>query len=147
TSVNSGDHFTYTDTNGAFTFRRIRPGSYHIVLDPGKEFEPVNETVDIMSPGRARGQSIAESVTVQINLTPIVRTVVAAARTVSAKGMAIPEAAAASYKEAIKLGDAGERTKAIEELKKALVVYPEFMLALNEMGIQYLRLNQPAKAA
>ena len=146
TSVNSAEHFTYTDSNGAFTFRRIRPGSYHIVVDVGKEFEPVNETVDIMSSGRAHGQSMGQTFTVQINLTPVIRTL-PAARTVSARGMAVPQEAAASYKQALKLGQAGERAKAIEELKKALAIYPEFMLALNEMGVQYIRLHQPDKAA
>ena len=146
TSANTGDHYTYTDTNGAFTFRRISPGSYHVVIDAGKEFQPVNETVDVFSSGKMRGRAIGQTITVQINLESAMRTEIAAPRTVSAKGMAIPEAAAAAYKEAIKLSDAGERTKAIEELKKALSIYPEFMLALNEMGVEYLRLHQADKA-
>src|SRR5215469_8105880 len=146
TSVNSIEHFTYTDSNGAFTFRRISPGSYHVVIDAGKEFEPVNETVDIMSSGSSHGQSMAQTFSVQINLTPVVRSL-PAPRTVSARGLSVPKEAAASYKQAIKLSQAGERAKAIEELKKALAIYPEFMLALNEMGVQYIRLHQPDKAA
>ena len=114
TSVNTGEHFTYTDSNGAFTFRRISAGSYHVVLDAGKEFEPVNETVDIMSSGKARGQSIGQTYSVQINLTAAMNKV-SAPRTVSARGLAIPQQAADSYKQAVKLGQAGERTKAIEE--------------------------------
>ena len=147
TSVNSIEHFTYTDSNGAFTFRRISPGSYHVVIDAGKEFEPVNETVDIMSSGTAHRQSTGQTFSVQINLTPVVVRNLPAPRTVSARGLSVPQEAAASYKEAIKLSQAGERTKAIEELKKALTIYPEFMLALNEMGVQYIRLHQPDKAA
>jgi tetratricopeptide (TPR) repeat protein len=147
TSVNGGEHYTFTDTNGAFTFRRISPGSYHILIDAGKEFEPVNETVDVLSSGKMPGHAVGQTLTVQINLQAAMRTSISAPRTVSANGSAIPQEAAARYKEALKLGQAGERSKAIEELKKALSVYPEFMVALNEMGVQYLRLHQPDKAA
>jgi tetratricopeptide (TPR) repeat protein len=146
-SVSGGDHSTYTDTNGAFTFRRLSPGTYYIVLDAGKEFEPVNETVEVISAGKSRGQAVAPAFTVQINLQPAIKTEIASPRTVSARGSDIPEQAAARYKEALKLSRTGDRSKAIEQLKNALSIYPEFMLALNELGVQYLRLHQPEKAA
>jgi tetratricopeptide (TPR) repeat protein len=146
-SASGIDQFTFTDTNGAFTFRRLRPGTYYIVLDAGNEFEQVNETVDVMSSGKVRSQAIGQTLTVHINLQPSVKTIIASPRTVSARGSAIPEEAATCYKEAVKLSGAGDRNKAIEQLKKALSIYPEFMLARNELGVQYLRLRQPEKAA
>jgi tetratricopeptide (TPR) repeat protein len=146
-TASGADQFTFTDTNGAFTFRRLRPGTYYIVLDAGSEFEPVNETVDVIASGKVRSQAVGQTLTVQINLQPTLKAVAASPRTVSARGSAIPEEAATCYKEAIKLSRAGDRNKAIEQLKKALSIYPEFMLALNELGVQYLRLRQPEKAA
>lgn len=146
-SASGSDHSTYTDTNGAFTFRRLSPGTYYMVVDAGKEFEPVNETVEVIGSSKMRGQTIGQSFTVQINLQPAASTEITFPRMVSARGSAIPEKAATCYKEAIKLSQAGERNKAIEQLRKALSIYPEFMLALNELGVQYLRLRQPEKAA
>jgi len=143
--VGSGDHSTFTDSNGAFTFRRLSAGTYYIVIDPGKEFQSVNETVDVISSSKMRSQT-GQSFKIQINLQAATTSAVSAPRTVSAKGSAIPEEAATFYKEAVRLGQAGEKTKAIEALKKALSIYPDFMLALNEMGVQYLRLHQPDKA-
>jgi Tfp pilus assembly protein PilF len=35
----------------------------------------------------------------------------------------------------------------VQQLKAALAAFPEFPLALNELGVQYLKLGQPEKAA
>jgi len=139
------DHRSYTDGNGAFTFRRLGGGTYYILVDAGKEFQPVKETVDIISSGK--GQAIGQTYTVQINLEPASTVATPPPGTISARGFAIPEEAAASYREAMSLSRAGERAKAIEQLKKALSIYPNFMQALNELGVQYLRLRQSDKAA
>ena len=42
---------------------------------------------------------------------------------------------------------AGDSRIAVEELQSALAIYPNFPLALNELGVQFLRLGQPDKAA
>ena len=45
------------------------------------------------------------------------------------------------YNEAILSVQAGKREKAIKQLKSALSIYPDFMLALNELGVQYIKLQ------
>jgi Flp pilus assembly protein TadD len=59
----------------------------------------------------------------------------------------IPKPAQDLYQQALNSSKAGDHKKAVEELKKALGMAPDFMPALNELGMQYLRLNELDKAA
>jgi tetratricopeptide (TPR) repeat protein len=54
----------------------------------------------------------------------------------------IPKAALAHYNNAGELAKKNNRTGAIDELKAAIKEYPSFMLAFNELGVQYLKTNQ-----
>src|SRR5215472_3488589 len=51
-SLSSGELFLMSDGNGTFTFRRLRGGTYTVVVEAGDEFETASETVDIIEPGR-----------------------------------------------------------------------------------------------
>lgn len=146
-SVHGGEQFTLTDDNGGFAFRRLRGGTYYITVEAGEEYEQVTETVDIIEPGlRRRGEWRGQTVTVQINLQPR-RRAAAQIGTVDASLAEVPEAALKSYKRAIELARKGNRAEAVEELKRALSIYPDFMLAHNELGAQYLKLGQLELAA
>jgi tetratricopeptide (TPR) repeat protein len=66
---------------------------------------------------------------------------------VNAALAAIPARARELYEEALRSAKAGERKRAVEQLKQAVAVHPKFPLALNELGVQYLALGEPEKAA
>src|SRR5215470_14670607 len=53
-TLNSGDMFLLSDDNGAFTFRRLRGGTYTVIVDAGNEFEKASQSVDIIEPARRR---------------------------------------------------------------------------------------------
>src|SRR5688572_25287766 len=59
----------------------------------------------------------------------------------------VPKPAVELYKQAIESARTGESDKAIEQLKRAVALYPGFALALNELGVQYLKRGQVDKAA
>jgi Flp pilus assembly protein TadD len=139
----NGEQISFSNENGAFTFARLAPGTYYIQLDPGKEYEPVRETTEIM--GQRRNSAAGQVIPVYINLKLRV-TAIERAGTVDASFGGIPEPALALYKEARALGQSGEREKAIGLLEKAIEKYPGFMLAYNEKGFQYLQLGQAQKA-
>jgi Flp pilus assembly protein TadD len=146
-SVHGGEQFTLTDDNGNFAFRRLRGGTYYITVEAGEEFEQATETIDIIEPGlRRRGEWHGQTVTVQINLQPK-RRPAAAIGTVDASPGGVPEEALKCYKRAIELSRGGDRQGAVEELKRALSIDPDFMLAHNELGAQYLKLGQFERAA
>jgi tetratricopeptide (TPR) repeat protein len=137
-----GEQFTISDDNGSFTLTRLRAGAYDLTIDAGDQFEPVEQRVDVFNSGAGRSQVVA----LQINL-ELKRTVPKPVGTVDAASAGVPEAALNLYKKAIESDREGNRAKAIEQLKEALVIHPGFLLALNELGLQYLRDKQPEKAA
>ena len=62
-----GEISTITDTNGSFSFRRLSPGSYTIIIDGTDDYEAVNERTNIIQAGRSMG-STEEVIPVQIRL-------------------------------------------------------------------------------
>jgi Tfp pilus assembly protein PilF len=144
-SMNSGEQFVIADDTGAFTFRRLSGGSYTVIVDAGEEFETASETVDIIEPMRRRNDpGIVVPVTIYIE--PKGRGARTAIGTVDASAGGVPDAARELYKQALESAQAGDRKKAIAELKQAVVIYPNFMTALNELGVQYLALKQYKEA-
>lgn len=142
--ITGGDQFTMSDDNGAFSFRRLQGGTYTVIVDAGSEFEIAYETVDIIEPARRRGDP-GQLQTVQITLTPK-RNAVNPAGTVDASMGNIPEAAREHYKAALDAAQAGDSKKALEALEEALKIYPHYMSALNELGLQYMKIKKLDKA-
>jgi Tfp pilus assembly protein PilF len=141
--LSSGEQFLMSDDSGAFTFRRQLGGTYTLVVDAGSEYEIYTDTVDIVEVTRRGGQGT----TVQVYVTLQPRGATSGApRTVDARATAVPDTAKELYKQAMESAKAGDRKKAIEELDKALEIYPNFMSALNQLGVQYMELKQWDKA-
>jgi Tfp pilus assembly protein PilF len=147
-SVRGGESSTTTDDTGAFTFRRLTPGTYRVTVEGGREFESASETVDIIETAIQRRDQPGQVFTVQIRLEER-RAVTDAARpgVVSAGTEAVPEAAREHYQKALAAAASGDHKKAVKELKTALQLHPQFSLALNELGTQYMRLGQLGDAA
>jgi len=143
TGLRIGDFFTMTDDNGAFSFRRIAGGSYVISVEAGKEYEPVNETVDIIE---VRGQFPRPySLQIQLRLKRVSGS--GKAKVIEAALAAVPKPAFDLYETALATARAGDTKKAIAQLKETLSLHPDFLLALNELGIQYWKTGQLDKAA
>lgn len=143
TGLRIGEFFTMTDDSGAFSFRRIAGGSYVVSVEAGKEYEPVNETVDILD---VRGQ-FPRSYSLQIQLRPKSTSGSQKNAVMNAALAAVPRAAAELYQKALESDRAGDTKKAIEQLKSAISLYPDFLLAFNELGVQYWKCGQLDKAA
>lgn len=141
TGLGSAEQFQMSDDSGAFTFRRLKGGRYSIVIDAGSAFETTTESVDIVEPPRRRGD---DGITVPVYITLLARASDAAGTpgTVAA----LPEAARELYKQALDSAKAGDRKKAIEQLNKALEIFPNFMAALNQLGVQCMEMKNWGKA-
>jgi Flp pilus assembly protein TadD len=140
----STENFTMSDDSGAFAFRRLSGGSYTVTVDGGNEFMIATETVDIIEGPRRRNDA---GQTFIINLTLRAKpTAVQPAGTVDASTGGVPEPARRLYKEALDAIQAGNHKKAIEQLNEALKLYPTFVPALNELGLQYFRQKEYDKA-
>jgi cytochrome c-type biogenesis protein CcmH/NrfG len=148
-----GSLYVFSDANGSFRFTSLRPGSYTVVVEGGAEFETVREQVTLESStiqtrNGVVGTPFNRPITLQVYLRPK-----RAASEQSQPGVlnaalaGIPKPAADLYQKALEAARRREPERAVEHLKGALSFYPDFRLALAELGAQYLRLRQPDKAA
>ena len=140
-SMTKGDRVTTSDEYGNFVFRGLPSGDYTIVIDKEKDFEPYVQGVSIVQPRGMPPQTYNLSVRL-----------IAKAGTFGSPGVInaelarVPKRALDKYNRAQELSNLGDRAGAIEELQGAITEYPEFMLAYNELGVQYMKLNDYHKA-
>jgi len=140
------EQFRMSDTNGAFSFLRLQGGTYTVIVDAGNEFEIFSETVDMIVPGQRRNDP-GMTQSVYVTLQPKRAETTTKSGTVDAANAGVSEAARKLYGDALESAQSGDRKKAIEELKQAVGIYPNFMTALNELGVQYIALKQYKDAA
>ena len=140
-----GEISTMTDTNGRFLFRRLSPGNYTIIIDGGDNYENVTEQANIIQAGRSMG-STEQIIPILIRLKPKSGESVKP-EVVHAELANVPKPAVELYNSALKLAQDGKNKEAIEKLNEAVSVHPTFMLAFNELGVQYQKLNELEKAA
>lgn len=142
------------DMNGAFTFNNLAPGNYSVTVDAGADYETAHEGVLIESMNAVRNTpgidlsrtNVPRTFSVMINL-QLKPTPGAKRGVVNAALASVPKPALTAYQNALALAKAGDSRKAVDQLKIALSLYPDFGPALNELGVQYLKLNERHKAA
>ena len=139
-----GEISTMTDTNGSFTFHRLSPGNYTITIDADENYEAINEPMSIVQAGRSVG-STEEVIPVQIRLKAKTGGETKAA-VVNADLAGVPKPALDLYESALKLSQEGKNKAAIDKLNQAIAAHPSFMLAFNELGVQYQKIGELDKA-
>lgn len=140
-TMTRGDRIFTTNQNGGFAFRGLPAGSYTIVIDKETDYKPLTQTVDII---QFRG-SPAQTYTLNIRLEFKDRVETKPA-VVNAEFGNVPKKALGHYNDAIELSKKKDHLGAIEQLKLAVAEYPSFTQALNEMGVQYLKLSRLQEA-
>jgi Tfp pilus assembly protein PilF len=149
-SFGSGTLSVFTDLNGGFKFTSLTAGSYTVVVEGTDQFESARESVFIdQQTSRVVRDSTPRVLTVYINLRPKHREAEAAAHSpgvVNASLAGIPKPAADLYNKAMDAARNGQAEKSVGLLKDALAAYPDFQLALSELGVQYVKLKLPDKA-
>jgi Flp pilus assembly protein TadD len=140
-TMTRGDQISTTDDSGNFVFRQVPPGDYILVIDKEPDFEPFSQTVTVIQPRGTAPQNYYLSVRLNLKGRPETKTGV-----LNAEFANVPPRARASYDKAQALAQAGNNKAAIEQLKQAISEYSDFMLAFNELGVQYLRLGELDKA-
>ena len=140
-----GEISTMTDTNGRFLFRRLSPGNYMITIDGGDAYEDVNEQTNIIQAGRSMG-STEQIIPILIRLKPKAGESIRP-EVINAELASVPKPAVDLYNSALKFAQEGKNNEAIEKLNEAVSLHPNFLLAFNELGVQYQKLNELEKAA
>ncbi|HJU55950.1 MAG TPA: tetratricopeptide repeat protein [Pyrinomonadaceae bacterium] len=133
---------TMTDSDGNFRFSGLEAGSYTVRAEVGREFEMAMESVAIDREITSGPRTLMVPIYLRFKGTPA-----GANPATSNPGLAgVPKPAVELYNQALESGRKGDSKKAVEQLKQAIDLHPDFALALNEMGVQYLKLNQSDKA-
>jgi Tfp pilus assembly protein PilF len=132
TTSSMGGSSTVTDQEGTFRFNNLRPGRYSVVVDAGKQYEAPRETVDI-DPGQMGDKQVNIQLRFKAGADPALA--------------GIPKNALDLYEKGTAAAQKGDAQSASEFLGKAVSAYPNFPMALSELGLQYLKLKQMDKAA
>ncbi len=132
-----GEISTTSNGNGSFRFGQLTGGRYTVVIDGAEAYATASETLDIPHSGGSMSR-VGGSYSVQVFLrpksgAPVTKGVVSANDP--------PQAAVDLYNKALESVKANQRDKAIEQLKGALAIHPQFAAALNGLGIQYMKLG------
>ena len=150
-TFNAGELSVFSDPNGSFSFKGLDPGSYTVIVEAGDAYETARETVYIDTDGSNSRRGITlppvariYSVDISLRLKPAEAAKIGV---VSAVLAAVPAAARDLFLKAMDSAQAGDNLKAIEQLKAAIALYPQFPLAFNELGVRYLKVGEIDKAA
>jgi Flp pilus assembly protein TadD len=138
-----GDIIVTTDERGQFVFSGVSSGTYTVIIDSEKEYEPVSQSVEIV---RERN-IVPETYTVTIRL----REAGTAKSTtkpsvVNAANAGVPKKALEYYDKASQLARDKNYAGAIKELELAVAEYPSYVSALTLIGMLHMKLNEFDKA-
>jgi len=136
-----GDIIASTDDRGQFVFSGVSAGQYDVVIDSESEFEPYSQHLDV-DVGRSTSPLVF---TLNLRLSER-RHSGPKPGVVSASDAGASKKSASLYKEAVERAKSDDHQGAIEKLKLAIADSPKYVSALNELGAQYMIINDLASA-
>lgn len=140
-TMTKGDRVAMSDEYGNFAFQGLVSGDYTVVIDKEKDFQPFSQLVSVIQPRGYPPQAYTVNVRLILKAGSTGRPGV-----IDAELAKIPKPALDMYNRALELAKNGDSPGAILELQGAVAAYPEFTLAYNEMGVQYMKLNDLQKS-
>lgn len=140
-TMHRGDRVTVTDDSGNFGFKGLINGDYTLVVDRELEYEMFSQNVNVFQMRGMPGQNILVSIRLKAKPGRLAKPAV-----VNADLAGVPQKAIELFNAGVELAKTGDRNGAVERLRSAVVEHPGFMLAHNEIGVQYMKMNDLAKA-
>jgi tetratricopeptide (TPR) repeat protein len=132
----------YTDNNGGFGFRSLREGNYVLeVAGDYKLYEPIVEQVRVN-----RGMQVVLTISLK-EKNPSNERPEGGVVSAGELDQRVPASAKKEYDKATGLVKEGKAAQAIDHYKRALEIYSEYLMARNDLGVQYLNLKRLAEAA
>jgi Tfp pilus assembly protein PilF len=139
----NGTRSVATDSDGSFIFTQLPAADYSLIIDGGPEYETVKQSVVIYGTTGNVGVGRAGQ-TVQLDVHLLPKGTVAAD---DKRFAGVPKEALDNFMKATQSAQAGNSKKAVVQLNSAIAIHPKFTLALSELGVQYLKLNEMGKLA
>ncbi|MDT7542984.1 MAG: protein O-mannosyl-transferase [Acidobacteriota bacterium] len=134
----------FTDSKGKYSMTNdlVSASGYTITVETDRQTYDTTTTVFHIL-------RVAESVYVSVYLRPLKRPALPRAQVIDAAELdaGVPAEAQAAYKEGMELIAKGQADAGVESLKRALGLYPNYVRALNDLGVVYLEQNRLDDAA
>jgi len=133
----------YADTQGQFEFPGLAPGNYQLEIEGDRQrFEVSTEPVQVF-----KGTPSIVTLTLKEKASPVKISSATKTASVTELTQSIPSGAKREFERASKLTSEGKAEEAIVHLRKAIALYPEFVMARNDLGAQLLGLGKLDDAA
>lgn len=135
-------HETFTDLSGRFSFPGVGRGTYQLTAEgDGLTFETTAVYADVSAFGSA-----PQSFTQDIQLRPIAHKPTTQPGVVNAFTQQVPPAAKQALDIGLKLAAEGKNETAIENMRKAIQIFPEYFDAHLQLGNMFLKQEQLTEA-
>ena len=129
---------TFSDLSGRFSFPGLAGGRYQLTAEgDGVNFETTTIYVDITAFG-----SSPQGYTQDVQLRPIAHKPAAQPGVVNAFTQEVPQAAQDALAQGVKLADEGKMDAAIENMRNAIKIFPDYFDAHLQLGNAFLKVEQ-----
>jgi len=123
-----------TGPEGRYEFNGLIAGTYYISVKPDEtQFQPSSQVIELINTTRGANSSSTE--TVDFSLRSNVRSNPPPGTTYA---QAVPPEAEKHYLGAIKSITKGDKEQATKELARAIQIFPDYFLALQQLGLLYV---------
>lgn|SRR5215213_733696 len=134
-------HETFTDLSGRFSFPGLARGRYQLLAEgDGRTFETTTVSADVAAFGGP------QTFTQDIQLQPIRHKPAAQPGVVNAFNQNVPPGAKQALDAGLKLAEEGKTEAAIENMRKAVQIFPEYFDAHLQLGNTFLKTDQLQEA-
>jgi tetratricopeptide (TPR) repeat protein len=131
-------HETFTDLSGRFSFPGIGNGTYQLTAEgDGVNFETTTVYADVGAFGAA-----PQSFTQDIQLRPVAHKPANQPDVVNAFTQNVPPAAKQTFDLAVQLANQGKTDEAVEKMRDAIKIFPDYFAAHLQLGTTLLKLEQ-----
>ena len=128
-------HETFSDLSGRFSFPGLSRGVYQLTAEgDGKIFETTSVYAEVSALGSA-----PQTFTQDIHLRPIPQKPPAQTGVINAFTQAVPEAAKQAYAAGLKFVEEGKTDAAIENMRRAIQIFPDYFDAHLQLGNIFLK--------
>jgi tetratricopeptide (TPR) repeat protein len=131
-------HETFSDLSGRFSFPGLSRGTYQLTAEgDGLSFETTTVYAEVTAFGSA-----PQTFTQDIQLRPIARKPAQQPGVVNAFTQAVPQAAQEALALGVKFFEEGKIEPAIENMRKAIKIFPDYFDAHLQLGNTFLKVEQ-----
>lgn len=129
-----------TTSSGFFAFRGLRDGSYNVKILPlGTDYQEQTRSVSLVSFSPVQGKG---AISEQVDFYLQAKKNQNGGETLGVSGVIfaqdIPDDAKKFYEEGVRLIEEKKEAEGFESLKKALEIFPDYFLALDKLGTEYI---------